>query len=68
MKILFGSMLVLAVLSTPAPLSPDGDGSAATAEPAEDETATESSAEPLEDFIPSEEVPADSAISFPVDI
>ena len=68
MKFLLGSMLVLAVLSTPAPLSPDGEASGATAEPGAGETAAETSSEPLEDFIPSEEVPADSAISFPVDI
>jgi len=68
MKILFGSILVLVVLATPAPLSP-GDDSPATAggQPAEGESA-ESSPGALEEFVPTEEVPADSAISFPVDI
>jgi hypothetical protein len=37
-----------------------------SASPQEEETPA--AAEELEDFVPSEEVPADSAVSFPVDI
>ena len=59
MKTVLTSILVLAVLSAPAPL--------ATEEPPEASPRTESE-EPAEEFIPTEEVPADSAISFPVDI
>ena len=67
MKIRLIAVVTLALLATPS-----GSGSAP-----ETETETETPAETkkqkaweeeMEDFLPSEEVPADSAISFPVDI
>jgi len=36
--------------------------------PAQDPSGGEASEKPLETFVPSEKLPADSAISFPVDI
>jgi len=59
MKTVLTSILVLAVLCTPAPLATADDPAAGPQIEPE---------EPPEEFIPSEEVPADSAISFPVDI
>jgi len=52
--------LLLATLLLVLAASPTG--------PPTDTPATTSSDEELEEFIPSEELPADSAISFPVDI
>jgi len=68
MKILFGSILVFFLLATPAPLAPGAGAPATTGEQPAEDASEESSPGSLEDFIPSEEVPADSAISFPVDI
>ena len=53
-------LLVLMVVSAPA-----GPGAAQESTP---EPSTEETDERLEEFVPSERVPADSAISFPVDI
>ena len=62
--------LVLVVLVLLAPVGSDGRvlGDASQAEPSGGGESGEESDEPLIDFIPSEEVSADSAISFPVDI
>ena len=66
-KILSMLLFLALLLATPA-----GPGAAQTPEqPAagESEAATTASEEEaLEEFVPSEKVPADSAISFPVDI
>jgi hypothetical protein len=59
MKIVLTSILVLAMLSVPAPLATEDDP--ATGPQSERE-------EPADEFIPTEEVPADSSITFPVDI
>jgi hypothetical protein len=59
MKTVLTAILVLAVLSVPAPLATEDDPAA------DPQTAPQ---EPEEEFIPTEEVPADSAITFPVDI
>ena len=64
MKTVLSAILALAVLAAPAPLATGDDQ--APAEGAQE--TTEGDEGPLEEFIPSEEVPADSAISFPVDI
>jgi hypothetical protein len=52
---LLAGLLLVALVSTHA-----GSGAA--------RAASESGQQPLEDFVPSEKLPADSAISFPVDI
>ena len=62
MKIALSAILTLAVLAAPAPLATGDDQAPASEQTAEEDEGT------LEEFIPSEEVPADSAISFPVDI
>jgi len=62
MKIRLIAILVVALLATPG-----GFGVDETDPPASTED-EEKWQEELEEFIPSEEVPADSAISFPVDI
>lgn len=61
MKTRLFAIVVLALLATPS-----GSGS----DPEEPEKSEQDKAweQEMEDFIPSEEVPADSAISFPVDI
>lgn len=61
MKIRLIAIVVVALLATPGGYGTDPSGTT-TAE--EDEKWQEE----LEEFVPSEEVPADSAISFPVDI
>jgi hypothetical protein len=61
MKIRLTAILMIALLATPGGFGTDPSDSAP---PEEDEKWQEE----LEEFIPSEEVPADSAISFPVDI
>jgi hypothetical protein len=47
---------------------PGSKSQEATGEKAEQEKTPKEYEEEMEDFIPSEKVPADSAISFPVDI
>jgi hypothetical protein len=60
MRIVLTSILVLAVLSVPAPLATEDDPAAGPQIERE---------EPADEFIPTEEeVPADSSITFPVDI
>ena len=59
MRTVLTAIVVLAVLSVPAPLATED------APAAEPQTGSE---EPADEFIPTEEVPADSSISFPVDI
>ena len=61
MKIRLIVILVVALLATPG-----GFGTDPTDTPASE--TDEKWQKELEEFIPSEEVPADSAISFPVDI
>jgi len=61
MKIRLIVILVVALLATPGGFSTD------PSDTPESET-DEKWQKELEEFIPSEEVPADSAISFPVDI
>jgi hypothetical protein len=61
MRIRLITILVIALLATPG-----GFGTDPAEAPASEED--ERWQEELEDFVPSEEVPADSAISFPVDI
>jgi len=61
MKIRLIVIVVVALLATPG-----GFGTDSSDTPASEED--EKWQEELEEFIPSEEVPADSAISFPVDI
>jgi hypothetical protein len=61
MKILTALLFVVVLAATPAgPRAPEPE------EPTPQERATQE--EELEEFVPTEEVPADSAISFPVDI
>jgi hypothetical protein len=63
MKILTALLFVVVLTATPAgPRPPDPE------EPAPQEDPTAAIQEELEEFVPTEEVPADSAISFPVDI
>ncbi len=62
MRIVLIVILAFGVLIAPAPLATGDDQAPDSEEPTEEELGA------LEDFIPSEEVPADSAISFPVDI
>ena len=61
MKIRLIVILIVALLATPG-----GFGTDPSDTPASEQE--EKWQEELEEFIPSEEVPADSAISFPVDI
>jgi len=61
MKPRIAALLVLALFLSPTPVSPDVGGSEAP--PPQDE-----SRGAFEDFVPTEELPADSEISFPVDI
>jgi hypothetical protein len=70
MKITVVVLFVLAVFLVPGAVVPDeelaGPDAAATA--AGDPPAQRQPEEPLETFVPSEKVSADSSISFPVDI
>ena len=70
MKIPAVLLFVLVVLLAPSPVVPDealaGANAAATA--AGGPNAQQEDEEPLETFVPSEKVSADSSISFPVDI
>jgi len=61
MKIRLIAMLVVALLATPGGFGTDPPETTASEE-------GETWQDELEEFVPSEEVPADSAISFPVDI
>jgi hypothetical protein len=61
MKIPVVLLFVLVVLLAPGPVMPDEDVAA-------DPPAQQADQEPLEKFVPSEKVSADSSISFPVDI
>ena len=60
MKRLFIASLFVLLLLALVLASPDT--------PAQDPAGDEAPAEPLETFVPSEKLPADSEISFPVDI
>ncbi|MDX1388586.1 MAG: hypothetical protein R3344_05325 [Acidobacteriota bacterium] len=62
MRIVLIVIIVLAILAAPAPLATGVDQAPDPVEPDAGEQGT------LEEFVPSEEVSADSAISFPVDI
>ena len=61
---LFFALLIL-VFATVGPKTPADDPQQA---PEESQAPAAPEAEPPETFVPSEELPADSAISFPVDI
>ena len=61
MKIRLIAILVVALLATPGGSGTDPSETTASEE-------DERWQEELEEFVPSEEIPADSAISFPVDI
>lgn len=70
MKKRMAALLILALFLAPAPASPDATG---PEEPPPPQQAAGGAGgggpeEGFEDFVPTEELPADSVISFPVDI
>jgi hypothetical protein len=70
MKRRIAALLVLALFLSPTAVSPEA-GASEEARPQSESAATPGGggeAEVLEDFVPTEELPADSVISFPVDI
>jgi hypothetical protein len=70
MKIAVVLLFVLVVFLAPGPVVPDEDlaGAEGAATATADPPAQQPDEEPLEKFVPSEKVSADSSISFPVDI
>jgi hypothetical protein len=70
MKPRIAALLALTLFLSPTPVSPDVGASEAAAPQSESREARGGGGggETLEEFVPTEELPADSEISFPVDI
>ena len=70
MKKRMAALLTLALFLAPAPAAPDAAGPAEPPLPRQAGAGAGGggSEEGFEDFVPTEELPADSVISFPVDI